>query len=181
MNPRVPQFAIWLSCLTLPLLAVPSQAKSAGALVAEEVHAGKALSLIALPPLGVLIWSLRTPSLSVARIPLGLVSLLALTVWVMAWSGFRYRFTRSGVEVRTLGFRLRSIPVDQIKDYAADGWSLARGYGIRGLGNRRAYVWGNQGVRIKTTEGEVFLGHNDPARIIRDLDAIKRMPLEKEF
>jgi hypothetical protein len=181
MNPRVPQFAIWLSWLTLPLLAVHSQAKPAGALVAEEVHAGKALSLIALPPLGVLIWSLSTPALSVARIPLGLVSLVALTVWVMAWSGFRYRFTSSGVEIRTLGFRLRTIPADQIKDYAADRWSLAGGYGIRGLGNRRAYVWGNQGVRIKTTEGEVFLGHNDPARIIRDLDAIKRMPHQKEF
>jgi len=85
------------------------------------------------------------------------------------------------VEIRTLGFHLRTIPVDQIKDYAADRWSLAGGYGIRGLGDRRAYVWGNQGVRIKTTVGEIFLGHNDPARIIRDLDAIKKMPHEKEF
>lgn len=181
MNPRVPQFVIWLSWLALPLLALHSEPNAPGALVAEEVHAGKALGLIALPPLGVLLWSLSAPALSAARIPLGLVSILALAVWVMAWSGFRYRFTSSGVEIRTLGFHLRTIPVDQIKDYAADRWSLAGGYGIRGRGDRRAYVWGNQGVRIKTTVGEVFLGHNDPARIIRDLDAIKKMPHEKEF
>jgi hypothetical protein len=181
MHPRVPQFVSWLSSLTLPLLALHGEPNASHALVAEEVHAGKTLSLIALPPLGALLWSLTTPALSMARIPLGLVSILALAVWVMAWSGFRYRFTSSGVEIRTLGFHLRTIPVDQIKDYAADRWSLAGGYGIRGLGERRAYVWGNQGVRIKTTVGEVFLGHNDPARIIRDLDAIRKMPREKEF
>ena len=99
----------------------------------------------------------------------------------MAWSGFHYLFTSAGVEIRTLGFRLRTIPVDQIKDYATDSWSIARGYGIRGFGNRRAYVWGNHGVRIHTSDGEVFLGHSDPPRIIRDLDAIRNMPHEKTF
>jgi hypothetical protein len=152
-----------------------------GALVAEEAHSGKALSLIALVPLLALFWGLNTPALSAARIPLGLVSLLALAACVMAWSGFHYLFTSSGVEIRTLGFRLRTIPVDQIKEYAPDSWSIAGGYGIRGVGDHRAYVWGNQGVRIQTTDGEVFLGHGDPARIIRDLDAIKKMPHQKSF
>ncbi len=46
------------------------------------------------------------------------------------------------------------------------------GYGIRGIGDRRAYVWGNRGVRIKTSEGEVFLGHSEPEKIVRDLDLI---------
>ena len=33
------------------------------------------------------------------------------------------------------------------------------GYGIRGIGERRAYVWCNSGVRIMLSDGEVFLGH----------------------
>jgi hypothetical protein len=157
------------------------QATHPGSLVAEEVHAGKALSLIALLPMAALFWGMGTLALSPARIPLGIVSLLALVACIMAWSGFHYRFTSSGVEIRTLGFRLRTIPVEQIREYAADSWSVARGYGIRGLGNKRAYVWGSHGVRIRTTDGEVFLGHSDPERIIRDLDAIRNMPHEKSF
>jgi len=82
-------------------------------------------------------------------------------------------FTRSGVEVRSLGFRLRSIPADQIKEYGARGWNAIGGYGIRGVGSTRAYVWGNKVVHIRTTNGEVYLGHSDPERIVRDLDLVK--------
>jgi hypothetical protein len=71
-----------------------------------------------------------------------------------------------------LGFRLRSIPRADIKEYAVESWNPLRGYGIRGIGNRRAYVWCNQGVRIQTNDGEVFLGHREPERIVRDLDSI---------
>ena len=71
-----------------------------------------------------------------------------------------------------LGFRLRSIPKQSILSYSIEPWSLIRGYGIRGIGNRRAYVWCNQVVHIKTTNGDIFLGHNDPARIVRDLDMV---------
>ncbi len=145
-----------------------------GALIAEEVHAGQGWGLLLLLPLVGFAWSMSTPALSAARVPLGLVSLILLAACVMACSGFHYLFTSSGVEVRTLGFRLRTIPAGQIKEYARDKWSIAGGYGIRGVGNRRAYVWGNQGVRIKTTDGEVFLGHNHPERIIHDLDAVRQ-------
>jgi hypothetical protein len=34
-------------------------------------------------------------------------------------------------------------------------------------------VWGNHVVHITTLEGEVFLGTNDPARLVRDLDQMK--------
>jgi hypothetical protein len=93
---------------------------------------------------------------------------------VHVWTGFQYFFSSAGVEIRTLGFRLRSIPVEDIRQYAAESWNPVRGYGIRGIGNRRAYVWCNQGVRIQTTDGEVFLGHSEPNRIVRDLDSITR-------
>jgi hypothetical protein len=67
---------------------------------------------------------------------------------------------------------LRSIPRHEIKQYEVESWNPLRGYGIRGIGNRRAYVWCNKGVRIRTTEGEVFLGHTEPERIVHDLDSI---------
>ena len=69
-------------------------------------------------------------------------------------------------------FRLRSIPKQAIVRYSIEPWALMRGYGIRGVGSTRAYVWGNKVVHITTTNGEVFLGHSDPERIIRDLDRV---------
>jgi len=108
------------------------------------------------------------------RIASTLVGLLFAVIAIHIWTGFHYLFTGAGVEIRTLGFRLRSIPRVDIRQYAVESWSPLRGYGIRGIGNRRAYVWCNQGVRIQTTEGEVFLGHNQPERIVHDLDAMKQ-------
>jgi hypothetical protein len=104
---------------------------------------------------------------------MGMLGLLFLLIAAHAWSGFRYRFTPSGLEISTLGLRLRSITRDQIARYTVEPWNMLRGYGIRGIGNTRAYVWGNRVVHITTLEGEVFLGHNDPARIVRDLDMLR--------
>ena len=101
-----------------------------------------------------------------------IVGLIGFATIAAAWSGFQYRFLRHGVEIRSLGFRLRSIPRQQIQSYAPESWSLVRGYGIRGIGNTRAYVWGNKVVHIKTSNGDVFLGHSDPDRIVRDLDRV---------
>jgi hypothetical protein len=117
--------------------------------------------------------AIAIPQTSV-RIAMGLLGGLMLLIALHAWSGFRYRFTPSGLEISTLGFRLRSITRDQIARYGIEKWTALRGYGIRGVGNTRAYVWGNQVVHITTLEGEVFLGHNDPARIVRDLDMVRQ-------
>jgi hypothetical protein len=105
---------------------------------------------------------------------MGLGAVVLFLAATLAWSGFRYIFTKSGVEIRTFGYRLQSIPLNQIREYGVGRWNLWRGYGIRGMGECRAYVWGNNGVRIKTGEGEIFLGHRDPQRLIHDLDAIKQ-------
>ena len=106
------------------------------------------------------------------RFSMGLVAVIGLATTAAAWSGFQYRFLRHGVEVRTLGFRLRSIPRQQIQSYATESWSAMRGYGIRGVGQTRAYVWGNKVVHIKTSNGDIFLGHSDPQRIVSDLDQV---------
>ncbi len=73
-----------------------------------------------------------------------------------------------------LGFRLRSISKQSIVSYSIESWTLMRGYGIRGVGNTRAYVWGNKVVHIKTSNGDIFLGHSDPQCIVRDLDLVTR-------
>ncbi|SRR6266498_808278 len=108
----------------------------------------------------------------------GLRLVMTFTLFIMlgatatAWSGFHYRFTRAGVEIRMMGFRLRSIAAAEIQSYAVGHWNWLGGYGIRGVGNLRAYVWSNRGVRIQTNTGEVFLGHSDPNRIVRALDNV---------
>jgi hypothetical protein len=154
---------------TAPSTALPG----GGRLLAEEVHASHWLaSVMFVPAIGELVIAARVPA--VVRIVLILSAFVLTGVAVMAWSGFRYFFTPLGIEVRTLSFHLYSVPAVQIKDYAVARWNPLGGYGIRGLGKRRAFVWGNQGVRIHTTDGEIFLGHCDPERIIHDLDAIKQ-------
>jgi hypothetical protein len=147
---------------------------AAGSVLAEETHTGRPWALVMiLPALVELAVIVAVPNAAI-RLTLGGVSLILFAAGAMAWSGFQYIFTSTGVEVRTLGYRLRSIPAEHIKQYAAANWSLKGGYGIRGLGGNRAYVWGNRGVRIVTSNGEVFLGHNNPDKIVHDLDAVRQ-------
>jgi hypothetical protein len=140
--------------------------------LAEETHSGRTWSLI-------ILLALTGPMIGVALVPstagrwtLALVGVIAIGTFAMSWSGFQYRFLRHGVEIRMLGFRLRSIPKQSIVSYSIEPWAFIRGYGIRGIGSSRAYVWCNKVVHIKTSNGEIFLGHNDPQRIVRDLDMV---------
>ena len=110
-----------------------------------------------------------TPNLVVNRSGDEVVGALRQKVDV---GGISHERQHHGVEVRTLGYRLRSIPRQNILSYAAEAWNPLGGYGIRGIGNNRAFVWGNKVVHIKTTNGEVYLGHSDPQRIVRDLDLV---------
>ncbi|HME33723.1 MAG TPA: hypothetical protein VKF84_00700 [Candidatus Sulfotelmatobacter sp.] len=140
--------------------------------IAEETHAGRVWSLIILPALIGPVVSVAFYPTAPARFALGIVGVIGLGALAMVLSGFQYRFLRHGVEIRTMGFRLREIPKQAIVSYSIEPWAFVRGYGIRGIGSTRAYVWGNKVVHIKTTNGEVFLGHNDPERIVRDLDRV---------
>jgi len=143
-----------------------------GDVLAVETHAGRAWAVLLVPAvLGPLLAASLIPMLAV-RISMALVALVLLGALAMAWSGFRYRFLRHGVEVRTLGYRLRSIPRQQVLSYAPEAWSMLGGYGIRGIGDTRAFVWGNKVVHIRTTQGSVYLGHSDPQRVLRNLDLV---------
>lgn len=140
--------------------------------LADETHSSTAFALVlGLPTIAFAILIARIP-LAGLKLALGLGMMLMIVGAAMAGSGFHYIFTPAGVEIRTLGFRLRSIPAYEIESYYVDNWNVLGGYGIRGIGERRAYVWGNRGVRIKTLEGQVFLGHDDPEKIVRDLDLV---------
>ena len=126
------------------------------------------VGVIAVIPLGGLRWVMALPAL------------LLLAAAALAWSGFHYRFSGHGVEISTLGFRLRSIPLENIRAYAIAPWNPMGGYGIRGIGERRAYVWGNTGVRLMLSDGEVFLGHGEPEKIMQDLNSIRQNQKARE-
>jgi hypothetical protein len=144
--------------------------------LAVETHSAGIWTLIILVAfLGPFISIALAPSQGI-RWPLIIVGLVGFAAFAMTWSGFQYRFQRHGVEIRTLGFKLRSVPRQSIVSYSIEPWAFIRGYGIRGIGSTRAYVWCNQVVHIKTTNGEIYLGHKDPGRIVRDLDQMMRAP-----
>jgi hypothetical protein len=140
--------------------------------LAEETHSGRVwVAIILLALIGPAI-SLMMARTRVVVWAAALVGVIAFGASAMAWGGFQYRFFRHGVEIRMLGFRLRSIPRQSIVGYAIEPWVFARGYGIRGMGKTRAYVWCNKVVHIKTSNGDIFLGHKDPERIVRDLEMV---------
>jgi hypothetical protein len=141
-------------------------------LLVEETHSARAWILLILPALIVPLIAASMIPVPAVRLALALVGLVGFATIAAACSGFQYRFLKQGVEIRVLGFRLRSIAREQIQSYKAESWSALRGYGIRGVGNTRAYVWGNKVVHIQTSNGDIFLGHSDPARIVRDLDKV---------
>ena len=140
----------------------------------EERHGSLAWGLVMFVPAIAMLAFARTVPILGIRLTLIVSAAILIGASAMAWSGFRYSFSATGLEIYTLGFRVRSIPAAEIRSYAPDRWNVIGGYGIRGLGSRKAYVWGTTGVRIKTTEGEVFLGHHEPKKIIRDLDLVTR-------
>jgi hypothetical protein len=146
------------------------QVTQPGSVLAVETHTGRLWSLLILPALvGPAIAVVFHPTWPAwfALVPVGLLGIPTLA---LVLAGFEYRFLRQGVEVRTLGYRLRTIPKMAILGYSVESWGLLRGYGIRGIGSTRAYVWGNKVVHIRTSNGEVYLGHSDPETIVRHLD-----------
>lgn len=140
--------------------------------IAVETHAGRIWGLFIVPGIIGLVFGVTLYPLAPGRIALIAVLVVMIGALALVLSGFQYRFLQHGVEVRTLGFRLRAIPRQSILGYSIEAWSLPRGYGIRGIGNSRAYVWGNKVVHIRTTSGEIYLGHSDPEKIVRELDQV---------
>jgi uncharacterized membrane protein len=158
----------------------PELPRHAAAVQAEEVHSSPLFALVFALLTAVELGVIAVVPLQGLRFVMAMPALILLGVTALAWSGFHYRFTEQGVEISTLGLRLRSIPRQNIKAYAVAPWNPLGGYGIRGIGERRAYVWGNTGVRIMLSDGEVFLGHREPAKIMNDLNLIRQNQKARE-
>lgn len=124
--------------------------------LAEETHSGRVWGLAILLALIVPVLSVAMRPAPIARFALVLVGVIGVFTCAIAWGGFQYRFLQHAVEIRMLGFRLRTIPRSAIVSYSIEPWAFIRGYGIRGIGSTRAYVWGNKVVHIKTTNGDVL-------------------------
>ena len=101
-----------------------------------------------------------------------LVALLALLVgWALALivAGFRYEFSEAGLRVLGLGRLLVRVPRTEVL-----AWEVRPvrplldfgGWGIRGGGSTRAFIWsGRRALRLLTTTGTIWLGHDDPDRL----------------
>jgi uncharacterized membrane protein len=166
-----------ISAILLVVLALGTRRGSqlpVGRIFAKESHSSALWAIVTGLPAILLLGAAAKARIPGLRFALGVAVAMMVAAAAMAASGFHYIFTPAGVEIRTLGFRLRSISAAEIRSYAVDRWNWLGGYGIRGVGNIRAYVWSNSGVRIHTAAGEVFLGHSDPKKIVRDLDLVMR-------
>jgi hypothetical protein len=177
--------AVFIAAIAVTAIALVSKRgialpRHADAVEAEEVHSSALWALVFTVLTAVELRVVAVIPLSRLRWVMALPALLLLGAAALAWSGFHYRFTAHGVEISTLGFRLRSIPLETIKAYAVAPWNATGGYGIRGIGERRAYVWGNTGVRLMLSDGEVFLGHREPERIMQDLNLIRQSQKARE-
>ncbi len=144
----------------------------AGLLAEEEHNSGTAAGiLLALCAIPVVVAFLAPPSVRVGM-GIGIVVLLGCALW--AWQGFRYRITTAGVEIRSFGFPLRFVSRDEITQYSAESCNPLTdfgGWGIRGLGRCRAYIWGGRkALHLRTADSELYLGHSDPERMVRELD-----------
>jgi hypothetical protein len=141
-------------------------------LLAEETHAGRIWALLILPAIVGPVVSVTLFPTGPARLALVIVAVIGSGALAMVLSGFQYHFLWDRVEIRTLGFLLRTIPRQGIMSYSIEPWNISRGYGLRARPGVRAYVWGNKVVHIKTTNGDVYLGHSDPETIVRHLDQV---------
>ena len=82
---------------------------------------------------------------SVQKYGAQLAGLLFVAVAILALAGYRYRFTPSGIEISTLGFLVRSIPLERITHYEEGTRAFADTYSFGIYGERRAYVWAEIG------------------------------------
>jgi len=179
----LPMTQVWPMPVILPLAALVfavaaiSSVKSEGSpkeygpriLIAEEQHRSLLQLLFVIPGMGIGIY------LSISNLgPVRYVGIFLLAV--MSWvavavlEGFRYLVRDDGIQIKGFLLPLRFVPRSAIRSYRADRWN-GLGYGIRLTSTGTAYIWGGRNVvNIATDSGDIMLGHDDPERLIRELD-----------
>src|SRR5256886_855224 len=124
---------------------------SASNVLAVERHQSKMLAVVLGAAAVAMIAVIAAIPVMGVRIALGTAVVLMVASAALAWDGFRYGFTPSGVEVRTLGFRLRSIPTADITNYAVGRWKVMGGYRTRRVGDKGDHAGGNRRRLVATS------------------------------
>jgi hypothetical protein len=145
-----------------------------GGILAEETNSNGGVTYVMSMMAGVLYYLGTLLDNAVLRYGTYFASLMFAGVGILALAGYRYRFTRSGIEISTLGVRVKFIPVDRITHYEESTREFADSYNFGIYGQRRAYVWAGRGVRIHTLDGEFFIGHTKSVILLRDMELMKQ-------
>lgn len=154
-----------------------------GERIAQEVHSSPLMASMFAVIAVVMIASTglmhATGAVRGILVTVGLI-LLGCAIW--AYTGFIYRITTAGLEIRMFGLPIRFIPAVDIQSLRAEDCNPLTdfgGWGIRGIGKMRAYIWGgNRCVHVHTHTGdEIYLGLRDADRMVQELE--KMMPVEK--
>jgi hypothetical protein len=149
-----------------------------GQILAEEHHGSSSLAGLLLG-IGVVMLALvmEFHAAGAAKGALVLVGVTLLICALWARTGFVYRVSASGVEIRTLAMPIRFVPMSDVEFVRAQNCNPLKdfgGWGIRGMGNMRAYIWGgNRCVQIRTHSGDkLYLGITDADRLAREIESL---------
>lgn len=148
-----------------------------GSLIAEHRHGSPTIAfLFALIGVVAIAVPNALNAVGVARTVPSLVGVLILGCAIWAYSGFVYRLTTAGLEIRMFGMPIRFIPssdIDSVQARSCNPLTDFGGWGIRGLGNMRAYIWGGtRCVAIHTRNGEkIYLGLAESDQLAREIES----------
>jgi hypothetical protein len=158
----------------VPLTAtrVPVSHHAPGGILAEEINRNLGVTYVMWMLAGVLYFLGTLLDDTAPRLGAYLFCLLFAGVGTVAAAGYRYRFTNRGIEISTLGIRLRFIPVDRITHYEQTRLTFADNFSVSA--ERRSYLWVGIPIRIQTLDGEFLLGHMKPAILLHDLELMKQ-------
>jgi hypothetical protein len=152
-------------------------ASSGSPIIGEFRHRSVVVALGVLPLLAYQIWVWRTPGAFSKLIAAG-VGLIVLWVAVLAWRGFRYLVRRDGLLVQGLVRTIVFVPPEEIRrvEVATVNALDVGGWGSRGRGRRRAFIWrSGPGVRVEIEGGALFLASDEAASVAAALESMRSM------
>jgi hypothetical protein len=158
--------------VTLTSTRFPVSHHAPGGIVAEEVNRNLGVTYVMGMAAGAFYFIGTLLDDAAPRVCAYLFCLLFAGVGIVAAAGYRYRFSSRGIEISTLGIRLRFIPVDRITHYEQTRLTFADNFSISA--ERRSYLWVGLPIRIQTLDGEFVLGHLKPAILLHDLELMKQ-------
>lgn len=174
--------AVMESCSGTPLSAVSAKtviSQHAGR-VSDETHRGAGALLLFSWIGGVPYCVVMFSESSALKLVAGSIWAAMVVVGIVGEVGYRYRFTTAGLEISSLGIRLKFIQVEKIIHYEPARWTPADGRNLPFLPSQRCFLWGGPGVRISTLDGSVYLGHKWPEKIVAELSQIKGLATRQD-